>query len=406
MIFFETEGRATASPLLRGVVITNISSKQDRARARTTSDIERKYNFGKTFAEVFDLISDAQTTADEAKKAIDNLDHEQIFNLLTDYGRVQGVYRGDDGNVYINATYIKSGKLAAEFIDADNLTVKSINIDGEITFEQLSSGVQGMLKNPVELPDYIKGTYIDSVKIQSPTITGNQIRALQAFSVGLLNGTNYTPRGNFGLAYGKDADENMTYGVAMSNASSVDNYGVITYDAEGRYVIITDSGVRLQSFDNNIALTKNNIYLSIKDAQDQRLNWIHLNASGAFYNDKEILTEELGGVVDLVNSDGVKTGWFSSCTGEANESDGTTTETLAVALASSETGMDANGKLASTGRYVMVSTEGVKLRSGENTRITLTDNVISVRALNGKQFQYNGSEVVTKDMLRAWGVIS
>jgi hypothetical protein len=123
-------------------VVKTITSKQDRPRARTAADIEQKYNFGKTFAEVFNLITDAQKAADEAKAAIDNLDHEQIFNLLTDNGRIQGVYRGDDGDVYINASYIKSGKIAAEFIDATNLTITdSAIVGGAIRGAEIYGGI-------------------------------------------------------------------------------------------------------------------------------------------------------------------------------------------------------------------------------------------------------------------------
>ena len=387
-------------------------SKQDRTRARTPTDIEQKYNFGQTFAEVFNLITDAQKAAEEAQKAIDSLDHEQIFNLLTDNGRIQGVYRGDDGNVYINATYIKSGKLAAEYIDAENLSVKSVNITGAITFEQLSADVQGQITNAVELPDYIKGTYIDSVQIKSPTITGNNVRALQAFSVGLMNGSTFTSRGHFGLAYGKDAAENTTYGVAMAGAGIVDSSGVITYNSEGRYVIVTDAGVRMQAFDNNIALTENNIYLSIRNSSNERIHWLNVNKYGAYYDDEEIATkydlehiESIYGALKVLNNNNKLTGWIGSGSGQAT--DGSTT--YGVAMAAGTTPIITDGSFSldfdSTGRYILVTTDGIKLKSGENTRLTLTDNTVSLRALNGAKFNYNGSEVVTMDTLRSYGLI-
>jgi hypothetical protein len=188
-------------------VVKTITSKQDRPRARTAADIEQKYNFGQTFAEVFNLITDAQKAAEEAQKAIDSLDHEQIFNLLTDNGRIQGVYRGDDGNVYINATYIKSGKLAAEFIDADNLNVNAANITGSITFNQLgsdvsenmtvkSSNISGSivynqlsaeLQQQIESSDteaYLRSigiTTIDSGSVKSPCIEGGQILGAEIY---------------------------------------------------------------------------------------------------------------------------------------------------------------------------------------------------------------------------------
>ena len=117
-------------------------------------------------------------------------------------------------------------------------------------------------------------------------------------------------------------------------------------------------------------------------------------------------TVKLCGATELLNEKGVSTGWFGSGSGETTDGG----KTYGVAMASSSTAILADGSYSldfdSEGRYILVTGDGIKLKSGENTRITLTDNVISVRALNGKQFQYNGSEVVTKDMLRAWGVIS
>lgn len=163
-----------------------MSNKQDRQGARTPADLERRYNFGQTFAEVFDLISDAQTAAEEAQKAVESLDQEQIFNLLTDNGRLQGVYRGDDGEVYINASYIKAGKLAAQYIDADNLNVKAANITGTLTFNQLSPEVQQQINNS-DVEGYLRSigiTEITSEGVKAPRIEGGEL-----FGAGIYGGT-------------------------------------------------------------------------------------------------------------------------------------------------------------------------------------------------------------------------
>lgn len=123
-------------------------SKQDGYSSRTAVDLERKYNFGKTFAEVYGLLSDAQRAAEEAKKAVDGLTPEEIFNRLTNYGEYQGIYRGDDGNVYINAEYIKGGKIKAGQIeiDAANITgtLTALNIDTK-DLQVLAANVIGTL---------------------------------------------------------------------------------------------------------------------------------------------------------------------------------------------------------------------------------------------------------------------
>lgn len=98
-----------------------MSAKQDRARARTATDLEYRYNFGKSFAEVLGIATDARDAAESAQQAVGSLDsslnHEEIFNRLTDNGTSQAIYR-EDGNIYINASYIKSGSISSDLIKA------------------------------------------------------------------------------------------------------------------------------------------------------------------------------------------------------------------------------------------------------------------------------------------------
>lgn len=91
-----------------------MSAKQDRQGARTPADLERRYNFGQSFAEIMGIATDAQKKAEEANESYKGLDHDTIFNLLTDNGKLHGIYRGDDGELYINASYIKSGLIVSE----------------------------------------------------------------------------------------------------------------------------------------------------------------------------------------------------------------------------------------------------------------------------------------------------
>lgn len=46
--------------------VDGMSAKQDRAAPRTVADIERKYNFGKSFAEVMGLVEDTRNEVDSA----------------------------------------------------------------------------------------------------------------------------------------------------------------------------------------------------------------------------------------------------------------------------------------------------------------------------------------------------
>lgn len=104
----------------------NRTSKMDLHGARTATDIERKYNFGKSFAEVMGIATDAQSLAKSAAALDENLTAEEIFNRLTNNGEAQGIFRGDDGEVYINAEYI---------VALEKLFAKDILMSGTFTCE-------------------------------------------------------------------------------------------------------------------------------------------------------------------------------------------------------------------------------------------------------------------------------
>ena len=79
----------------------------------------------------------------------------------------------EDGTTVINGGCIQTGTIDAQYL----------NLTGAITFPDLSSDVQGEINNAVDtandaydlaygnqLPSYIKSTYIDATRIESPTI--------------------------------------------------------------------------------------------------------------------------------------------------------------------------------------------------------------------------------------------
>ena len=95
------------------------SEKMDMAGARTPADIERKYNFGKSFAELQGVATDARNAAEEAQEAAEKAtDHEAVLNALTKNGEIQCM-REIDGQIYINAAYIQS----LEMLFANNIVM-------------------------------------------------------------------------------------------------------------------------------------------------------------------------------------------------------------------------------------------------------------------------------------------
>lgn len=112
-----------------------MSVKQDRAAPRTAADLERKYNFRESFAKVMGIAEDSKRIAKEAVTAIVKLDkklgQEEIFNRLTKNGTVEGIYRDESGNIYVNASWINSGILTIK--DTEGNVVFSANVEtGEV----------------------------------------------------------------------------------------------------------------------------------------------------------------------------------------------------------------------------------------------------------------------------------
>lgn len=115
-------------------------SKQDRQGARTTAQLEQEFQFGRSFADAMGLAKKAKDEAQEAKKATEDLDKKldptEIFNRLTNNGEEEALYR-EDGRIYFNGSYIKTGILLAELIKAGVLKSK----DGETFYLDLDNGV-------------------------------------------------------------------------------------------------------------------------------------------------------------------------------------------------------------------------------------------------------------------------
>jgi hypothetical protein len=123
-----------------------VISKQDMVAARTPADLERRYNFRKSFGEAMNLATDARKAAEEADRlaqeaaeALKGLDQEEIFRILTNDGEVQGIYRGEDGKIYINASYIAAGELTADLIKFGALSSADGNLEFNLDWSYISS---------------------------------------------------------------------------------------------------------------------------------------------------------------------------------------------------------------------------------------------------------------------------
>lgn len=130
-----------------------------------------------------------------------------------------------------------------------------------------------------KLPTFIEKSKITRTTIESPIIAGNNITALHAFTVGFSD--EYTqPYGHMGYAQGL-SDGKITHGVALSSGGfkvGKDDDGYIDYQTAGiNYLIVTDSGVRMQSGGGSAVYVSEGgngvdaaAYIEIKGANNQK----------------------------------------------------------------------------------------------------------------------------------------
>jgi hypothetical protein len=85
-------------------------SKQDRVASRTTADLERRYQFGRSFAEAEQRVEDLDKS----------LDPEGVFDRLTDSGKAKGLTRDEKGNLFFNADFVNAGKLSGITLRAED----------------------------------------------------------------------------------------------------------------------------------------------------------------------------------------------------------------------------------------------------------------------------------------------
>lgn len=87
----------------------------------------------------------AQLLSEVAKTIEDNIDasltQEEIFNRLTDNGAAQGLFLTQDGQLYINASYIYSGLLTLGGLNNENGTMRVLDASGNVICTLNNTGV-------------------------------------------------------------------------------------------------------------------------------------------------------------------------------------------------------------------------------------------------------------------------
>lgn len=75
-------------------------------------------------------------------KDVDNLSPEQVFDILTDNGKVQGIYK-EGGQIYVNGEFIQARGFRA--VDRNGKVTFYINDNGEVTINARSLSISGQV---------------------------------------------------------------------------------------------------------------------------------------------------------------------------------------------------------------------------------------------------------------------
>lgn len=152
-------------------------------------------------------------------------------------------------------------RIKGSSIDTSTLNVQNINFTGVIGWNDFADDAKNEvnaaydlaseaydLADSVQLPSYIKSTYIDKTTIKSPTIEANDIGLHGGYFV-VKNSAGSTTYGSIGYGSGMSSNGNVTTGIVMSSEG---NAGLGSGDY---YVIVTDAGVRLQAGTTSMYVT-------------------------------------------------------------------------------------------------------------------------------------------------------
>ena len=162
-----------------------------------------------------------------------------------------------------NITEVNEGWLKTTGVYAQNLQVKSTNIDGVLTIGQLPSTVAEIEDIPTKLSELTNdaGYQTESgvTSIVGGIVTTDYINALDisvnaANITGTLNASDINITGAF-IAQKNDGTNGGKVGY-MSGYGNIETNGIGMSNSEGNiYVIVTDEGVRLQAGENSIYMT-------------------------------------------------------------------------------------------------------------------------------------------------------
>lgn len=143
-------------------------SKQDRQGVRLPAEVERKWNFKKRFDNAMEA---AEEASEEVEKLDESMNQTEIFNRLTNHGKAQGLFMDEEGNVFINASYLTTGILKS--LDGDTFYLDLVKGILRGKFEEFS--ISG--KTVEEIANASSGTAQKNAETYADTAAKNAVNA-------------------------------------------------------------------------------------------------------------------------------------------------------------------------------------------------------------------------------------
>lgn len=219
---------------------------------------------GMTTEQAFLLESAIEAAASEAEQVIDDeLTQEALFNRLTDNHQNQGIYLTQDGNIYVDATYIMAGYMKFNRLKGDTLTLGGLNnVDGELTIKDASGNtIGGWNKDGISIS---KGT------IQGPNVTLGGLNNVDGvLTVNDANGNVIGTWDKDGISLERGTISGPLIQVGGANNANgtlqiLDSTGTVkgTWDNDGFRVSNTQANAKYETWIDNAGVIHNYTYLN------------------------------------------------------------------------------------------------------------------------------------------------
>lgn len=159
----------------------DVSVKQDRSVARTAVDLERKYNFGKTFAEIIGLIDDSRDKVDSVESSLRNEITQQSTTLSRSVSEIsakadsltKSVSELDDTVTELSSSVeMKLDSEAVSIIVEQELANGTTRVETETGFVFDSNGMN-ISKSGEEMSSLVDNTGIYVAKNGEEILTAN-----------------------------------------------------------------------------------------------------------------------------------------------------------------------------------------------------------------------------------------